>query len=88
MSLALPASDSPVRALIDMELLASLGDSANVRRLPTYREAVNSSRATLVLDAAVHSVHTLALRADGELWLVRVSRRMQSAQRVWNFGRI
>lgn len=84
--LKLPLQGSKARELVDVEFLATLGDSANVRRLPTFRGAVSSSRAFLTADPAAKSVNVHALRADGELWLVTVTPR--AVRRVWNFGKV
>jgi hypothetical protein len=84
MSLSLPFFDSPVRELFDLQQLAALGANG-FRDVPTFREALRAGRATLAAERAAKAVHLLALRADGELWLIKVTPGGWS--RAWNFGR-
>lgn len=86
MSLRLPLASSSLRELVDLDLLASLGDLANVRKLPTYREAITSAHEFLAASPTAKSVNSLVLRADGQLWLLRISR--SNAKRLWNFGKV
>jgi hypothetical protein len=84
MSLRLPLTGSATRDLIDLAQLAELG-ARGFRDIPAFRQALTSSREWLAAEPAARSVNTLVLRADGELWLVRVTARAWS--RVWNFGK-
>lgn len=82
--LKLPAATSPVRELVDMDFLATLGSTAQLSKLPAFRQALHSAKELLAADKAAKSVNVLTLRADGALWLVTVTRR--TWKRVWNFG--
>lgn len=77
MSLALP-TDPAVRELFDVETLLDLS------ALPTFRDALVGCRRA-VLQEGVRAVHFIAMRADGQVWLVRVGKR-GGWRRVWNFS--
>lgn len=84
MSLSLPLSSSPVRELFEVSHLAALAERG-FREAPTFRAALTSGRAFLAAERSAKAVHTVTLRADGELWLIKVTPR--AWRRVWNFGR-
>lgn len=79
MSLNLPASDSPLRALFDVS------DLRDVMALPTFRDAKNSAASYLASESAARSVNALCLRANGEIWLVTFGSRGGWSRR-FNFG--
>lgn len=84
MSLRLPPSGHPTRELFEVKQLAE-AEQQRFRNLPTFRDAVRAGRDFLKRDKAARSVHSLCLRADGELWLIRVGNR-GGFDKVWNFG--
>jgi hypothetical protein len=57
----------------------------SLQALPTYREAIRRSVAFLAAETVAKSVDTLCLRADGEVWLIRVGRR-GGVKRLKNLG--
>lgn len=87
MSLAIPPKAHPARELIDMEQLASLGDVQNRMKLPTFWQAKASAAHTFAGNRAVRRVHTLVLRADGELELVGFGPR-GGHKTIWKFGQL
>jgi hypothetical protein len=78
MSLALPQNPE-LRAMYDV---ASLVD---FRSLPTFRQTLAGCRNMLANTSAAKSAQGLAIRADGEIWLIQVS-RSGSWKKLWNFG--
>lgn len=78
MSLSLPASNSPLREMFEVSSLVS------PMSLPTFRQALNSCQAT-VQQAGVATVQAIALRANGEAWLIQVGKK-GGWKRLWNFG--
>jgi hypothetical protein len=87
MSLSLPLSDNPIRALFDVAHLAELADFANRSKLRGFRETILSARRIMTDDKTVRAVHSVCLRADGELWLIRVGPK-GGCKKVWNFGKL
>ena len=79
MSLRLPLTSSPLRESFDV---ASLVDW---RSLPNFREALTGCRSTIEGDTRIRSVNSIAIRADGEIWLIQVGRK-GGWKRLWNFG--
>jgi hypothetical protein len=79
MSLALPLSDSPIREMFDIR------DLIDWRGLPTFRQGLTSAKAFLAAEPAARSVNSIVIRADGEIWLIRIGKR-GGWKRVWNFG--
>lgn len=84
MSLKLPTQDSAVRDLFDVRDLAAFGDPANRIKAGTFRDTLAQARAALLADPHAVAIHQFVFRADGDLWLVKVTRRSWS--KVWNFG--
>jgi hypothetical protein len=84
MSLKLPPIDSPVRQLFDVAFIADACSPANRSKLPTFREALRNGREFLARAPSAKAVNMLALRADGAVWLVKVTPRAWS--RAWSFG--
>lgn len=87
MSLRLPLTGTKTREMLDMELLASLASAENRMKLPTFREALTSARKFLKAEKAARSIFSYTLRADGELWLLKVNRN-GSWKMAWNFGKL
>jgi hypothetical protein len=85
-SLRLPLSGSAVRDLIDLNFLGSLAETKNQEKLPNYRLAIVKARNTIAENEAVRSVDTYCLRANGELWLIRVAAQHWTC--LWNFGKL
>jgi hypothetical protein len=85
MSLKLPTQDSAIRSLFDIRDLAAFGNPANRIKPGTgFREVLAATRAMLTADTTAVAAHMFAFRANGDLWLVKVTRRSWS--KVWNFG--
>lgn len=84
MSLKLPTQDSPVRDLFDIRDLAAFGHPDNRTKVGSFQDTLRQARAALVADPQVVAIHQFVFRADGDLWLVKVTRRSWS--KVWNFG--
>lgn len=86
MSLRLPLQDSKARELFDVAHLAEITSPENRSNLPTYRESIRRALCAFV-EPGVKAVHTICLRADGELWLIRVGPK-GGVRREWNFGKL
>lgn len=87
MSLILPPQTHAARELIDLGLLASLGEVENRMKLPTLREAKASAARTFAGDRAVRQVNMLVLRADGNLELIGFGPR-GGRKTLWKFGQL
>ncbi len=82
----LPNPSSPLRQLFDIGRLAVIAAPENrATMLPRYAQAVFSAKQWLTAEKAARSLHLIAIRPDGELWLVRVGKR-GGVKRLWNFG--
>ena len=82
-SLSLPKASSrafgPVQeALPYVNTLSMAG-----QRPATFAEAVRAARALLETNH-VKTVKTVCIRADGDLWMIEVTRK--TWKKVWNFG--
>jgi hypothetical protein len=86
MSLLLPASDSPLRELFDVRDLANLDNAEGRASIATFRQALDGGREFLAGYMGAKSVNSICLRADGELWLIEVTRK--TWRRKWNFGKL
>jgi hypothetical protein len=82
--LRLPVIGNKTRELIDLEFLGSLASAETRLKLPTFRQSLASARTYLSAEKGVRSINSYTLRADGELWLIQVSRK--SWKCLWNFG--
>lgn len=80
MSLSLPLSGSPLRDFFDVADLLDLSE------LPDFPSAIRSARAFLVAEKAASAVNALAVRANGEIWLIKVGKR-GGWKRIWNFSK-
>ncbi len=87
MSLILPPQTHAARELIDLGLLASLGEVENRMKLPTLREAKTSAARTFAGDRAIRQVNMLVLRADGNLELIGFGPR-GGRKTLWKFGQL
>ena len=87
MSLILPPQTHAARELIDLGLLASLGEVENRMKLPTLREAKASAAWTFAGDRAIRQVNMLVLRADGNLELIGFGPR-GGRKTLWKFGQL
>lgn len=87
MSLILPPQTHAARELIDLGLLASLGEVENRMKLPTLREAKASAARTFAGDRAIRQVNMLVLRADGKLELIGFGPR-GGRKTLWKFGQL
>uniref|UniRef100_A0AAU8KTW7 Uncharacterized protein n=1 Tax=Pseudomonas phage vB_PaeS_FBPa53 TaxID=3231242 RepID=A0AAU8KTW7_9VIRU len=87
MSLILPPQTHAARELIDLDLLASLGEVENRMKLPTLREAKTSAARTFAGDRAIRQVNMLVLRADGNLELIGFGPR-GGRKTLWKFGQL
>ena len=54
------------------------------QRPATFAESVRAARKVLETDHATKTVKTVCLRADGELWMIEVTRK--TWRKIWNFG--
>ena len=79
MSLRLPLSTSPLRECFDVQSLVEW------RTLPSFRQALNGCRNTIAADSSINSANALAIRADGEIWMIRVGKK-GGWKKLWNFG--
>lgn len=87
MSLRLPPRDHPVRELIDMEFLASLGEPENMRKLSSLQEVKAKAAAAFASDPRIRSIDFMVLRASGDLELMRFD--SQGGERtLWQFGKL
>lgn len=80
----LPSPESPLRAHFTEREIA---DMRALRRFVTFREAHLDAERAMRNDPSIRSMHTVCLRADGELWLVRFGPR-GGWKREWNFGQL
>lgn len=87
MSLILPPQTHAARELIDLGLLASLGEVENRMKLPTLREAKAGAARTFAGDRAIRQVNMLVLRADGNLELIGFGPR-GGRKTLWKFGQL
>jgi hypothetical protein len=77
--LRLPSPDLAVRELFEPS------DLVDYRKLPTFRQALTNANNTIARNPAVRSVQVLTMRANGEIWLLRVGNR-GGWKCLWNFG--
>lgn len=54
------------------------------RRMPSFPDAVRNARALMERDPQAKSVNSLCLRANGHIWLIRVTPAAWSKR--WDFG--
>lgn len=86
MSLKLPPTDSATRGLFDVRDLAAFGHPSNRTAPGTgFRDTLISSRDFLLRNPDVKLLHAFAFRANGDLWLVEITRK--TWRRKWNFGK-
>lgn len=78
MSLYLPLSDSPLREMFEVSALVE------PMKLPNFRDALQSCREA-VKQRNVRSAQALAIRADGNVWLIQVGKR-GAWKKLWCFG--
>lgn len=84
--LQLPHPDSPVWVHVTKARVLTLEEPGRLMALPSFREALDLGRATLGerKEKKLRSTCLLTLRADGAVWLIRVTH--SSWSKVWNFG--
>ncbi len=83
MSYRLPASDSSLRSLFDVRDLVAIGTK---QVSPAdFRNALSGARSFLANEPAAREVHSLCVKADGELILLRVGKR-GGWKKLWSFG--
>ena len=83
--LKMPPANHYAAELIDKKHLADLVQ--NYALLLTFRGAIRSAKNTMLQNKAIKSVYCYALRANDELWLLRVGPR-GGWRKVWNFGKV
>lgn len=76
----LPPASHPASEGLDSSILAEW------QRFQTFTEALRKAQAKLVAEPMAKSITLLCLRADDEIWLIRVGRR-GGWKKMWNFGR-
>jgi hypothetical protein len=87
MSLRLPLTGSKQRELFDVAHLAEFCSPENRSKIVTYREAIAAGIRSVSSNKAIKAVHLFCMRADGEIWLIRVGCR-HGVSKVWNFGKL
>ena len=80
MSLHLPPSGDPLRELRDLAAFAAPGAPRNA-----FLATLVDSRAFLARNPEALSLHAFAFRANGDLWLIEVTRG--GWRKKWHFGR-
>ncbi len=84
MSLLLPSSDSPVRALFDVRDLVVACSPENRRNLPTLQVA-RCNAARMFSGGGIKAVTSFVLRADGSVELMQFGPR-GGKRTMWKFG--
>lgn len=79
MSLRLPLQSSALRELFEV------ADLAEPAKLPSFALALRGAREFLAKEPAARAVNSIAIRANGQVWLFRVGKR-GGWKRLWNFG--
>ena len=82
--LHLPAANSTIRNLFEVEQLAS----TRRQDVPFLRDATVAHRQTMNADKAIRSVNFVAASVDGTLNLYKVGNRGGAPRKLWNFGSI
>lgn len=81
----LPPSTSPLRSMFSVEHdLVPVGTGA--RHAATFRNALQQARDTIAAEPVVHSITSIAMRANDDLVLFRVGPR-GGHKCLWNFSR-
>ena len=82
--LHLPAADSTIRDLVEVETLATM----RRQDVPFLPSASASHREAMRADKTIKSVHFIALSVDGNVRLYGLGNRGGRARKLWNFGPI
>jgi hypothetical protein len=77
--LSLPTTASPLRQMFDVQSLVDW------RTLPTFRQGLEGCTRFLQSEPAAKSAQSVVMRADGEIWLIRVGPK-GGWKKLWNFG--
>jgi len=79
MSLRLPLASSRLRELFDV------ADLVDWKQLPLFRQTLNGAVAYLQAEPGARAVHSLCIRADCHIWLIKVGPK-GGWERLWDFG--
>ena len=82
--LHLPAADSTIRDLVEVETLATM----HRQDVPFLANASTAHRETMKADKAIKSVNFVAVSVDGTVRLYNVGNRGGKVRKLWNFGPI
>jgi hypothetical protein len=82
--LKMPSTNHPTRELFETQQVVDL--MADPMKAVPFPETIRKAQAFLAAESAAKSVNALCLRANGQLWLVRVTTK--SWVRKWNFGQL
>ena len=80
----LPAANSPIRDLVDVETLATM----NRQDVPFLANASAAHREAMKADKAIKSVNFIAASVDGNVRLYNIGKHGSKARKLWNFGAI
>lgn len=84
MTIQLPATNSPIRSLIDVAQVATDLAPANRQKLPTLPQALNSAANFFANEKGARTLHVICWRADGRIVLERIGRN-GNHRIVWVF---
>lgn len=82
--LTLPTLNHPARQNFEVADLARVASPENRDKLVGFRAALDKGRAFISSQPGIKAVYVFALRADGQLWLVKVTPK--AWKKTWNFG--
>src|ERR1700690_1845153 len=93
--LTLPPSNSPLRELFAVEDLIKF-DPASTKPAPTFFDASATAKMSFALDTSVESIHSICVRANGNIELVKFYQAKQKrrldpgiiAETLWVFGSV
>jgi hypothetical protein len=80
----LPSPDSPIRDLFDVRDLAMWASPDARITAGSFRDTLIHARNWLARHDDIAFLHQFAYRANGDLWLVKITRK--SWAKVWDFG--
>ncbi|MCW2764017.1 MAG: hypothetical protein JWR85_4218 [Marmoricola sp.] len=79
MALKFPKPDHAIMGEIDPDMITN-----DWRKLCGFRDALMGARAYLQREKAAKDISVLCLRANGNIWLIKVTREAWSKR--WDFG--
>jgi hypothetical protein len=84
MSLRMPPHDSEIRGLFDVRDLAMWSQREARSKAGSFVDTLKQARSWLDRNDDIAFLHQFVYRANGDLWLVRITRIAWS--KVWDFG--